>query len=300
LNPRAWDLVNDLKSGWRDFARRHPTAALFPVNLPIFVAAGIFNFWYNKEYYLPYLRDFDSASKAIGHATATENAFWWSAGILNPTLYVLGIYLVVSWGMPITRALMRVNRGETLEPDVLLAARRRAIALGYGVAAVGISLWLVAGIAFPIFIRAVGGGFPPFGWIHFMLSMIACGIISCCLPFLASTWLSVRAYFPALLVSGPPEPTEQRRLLELGQHSSIALFTSPVAPLIGILLVMFSKAPANSNPNTAMTALIGVAIAGFGAAFATWQRILADLEALSVVSRPADMVGITSDTVETI
>lgn len=312
LNPRAWDLVNDLKTGWRDFARRHPTAALFPVNLPIFVAAGLFNLWYNWAYYWPNLVKFDLQNKAA-HAlnpaireTTTQDAFWWSAGTLNPTLYALGIYLVVSWGMPITRALVRINRGEALESEALLAARRRAIALGYGVAVVGISLWFVAGIAFPIFILVVGGGIPPFGWIHFMLSMLACGIISCCLPFLASTWLSVRAYFPALLVSGSPEANEQLRLRELGRHSSIALFTSPVAPLMALLLVLFSKPPIHPHTNTvvdpkpAMFILIVVAIAGFFAAFLTWQRIRADLEALAVVSRPAEAVGITSDTVETI
>jgi hypothetical protein len=312
LNPRAWDLVNDLKTGWRDFARRHPTAALFPVNLPIFVAAGLFNLWYNWAYYWPNLVTFD-ANNAAAHLlnpavkeTATSDAFWLSAGILNPTLYTLGTYLVVAWGMPISRALRKVNRGEPLEADVLLAARRRAIALGYGVATVGISLWLVAGIAFPIFILFVGGGLPPFGWIHFLLSMLACGIISCCLPFLASTWLSIRAYFPALLVRGSPEPTEQRRLQELGKHTSIALFTSPVAPLMALLLVMFSKPPMHPvtkklvDPQPAMIILIVVAIGGFLAAFLTWQRIRADLEALSIVSRPADMVGTTSDTVETV
>src|SRR5205085_8292156 len=75
LNPRAWDLVNDLKSGWRDFARRHPFVALFPVNLPIFVLAGGANLWYNSEYYLPELEGFfQSPVKERIH-----DAFWLSA-----------------------------------------------------------------------------------------------------------------------------------------------------------------------------------------------------------------------------
>ena len=36
LNPRAWDLVHDLRSGWRSWARRKPILALFPINLPPF------------------------------------------------------------------------------------------------------------------------------------------------------------------------------------------------------------------------------------------------------------------------
>ena len=58
-------------------------------------------------------------------------------------------------------------------------------------------LWVVAGLAFPIFMHVVAGSFPWFGYFHFFLSMFACGIISCCLPFLATTWLSV-----ARLLSG--------------------------------------------------------------------------------------------------
>jgi serine/threonine protein kinase len=288
LNPRAWDLVNDLKSGWRDFARRHPYLALFPANLPIFAAAGAFNYVYNKTYYASSLSDKLQAS------------FDWSAWIVNPVLYSLGTYLVLSWAAPVARALARLDRGEPVAPEMLLAARRRAIQLGHGVAAVGMGLWLLAGLIFPIVIQVLAKQrLPPNGMLYFLLSMIACGIISCCLPFLATTWLSVRAYFPALLASGSPEPSEQQRLIQLGQWASVYLFTSPIAPLIGLLLVMFSPQPADADPKLAMVTLVAVAIVGFLAAFLTWQRIRSDLEALAIVSRPADMVGTTSETVET-
>jgi serine/threonine protein kinase len=289
LNPQAWDLVNDLKTGWRDLARRHPFIALFPVNLPIFLAAGAFNLWYNATYYKPFL------------SQTLQNSFDHSAMTLNPILYALGIFLVLSWGAPVAKALARLNRGIPVDPEALLAARRRAIQLGHGVAAIGMTLWLLAGILFPVFIQLEARQWmPPRGFTHFVMSMIACGIISCCLPFLATTWLSVRAFFPALLASGSPEPTEQMRLLELGRWSSVYLFTSPIAPLIGLLLVMFSEQPEGTDPKLAMITLVAVAIVGFLAAFLTWQRIRSDLEALAVVSRPADMVGTTSDTVETI
>jgi len=289
LNPRAWDLVNDLKTGWRDFARRHPYLALFPVNLPIFVAAGAFNLMYNYEYY----------AKSL--SPNLQNSFRWSAFVVNPILYSAGIGLVLWWATPVARALARLHRGETIDGDTLLVARRRAIQLGHGVAVVGMGLWLVAGIIFPIFIQLHAREWlPPHGMMYFAMSMIACGIISCCLPFLATTWLSVRAYFPALLASGSPEPTEQQRLIDVGKWSSVYLFSSPIAPLIGLLLVMFSPQPAGADPKAAMITLVAVAIVGFLAAFLTWQRIRADLEALAVVSRPAGIVGTTSETVETV
>jgi serine/threonine protein kinase len=299
LNPRAWDLVNDLKSGWRDFARRHPYLALFPVNLPIFVLAGGANLWYNRYYYLPELEDlFRSPVKERVH-----DAFMLSVWTVNSVLYSLGIFLVLYWASPVARAIGRLNRGEAIDPERGAGARRRAIVLGHGVAVVGMGLWLVAGIVFPAFIRiASGASIPSAGivnfFLHFFMSMVACGIISCCLPFLATTWLSVRVYIPALLNASPPDPSEQQKLVELGRQAGYYLFLSPVAPLMAMLLVMISVPPEMAQ--LPITVLVVVAIAGFFAAYGTWQQIRTDLDSLAIVSRPADMVGTTSETVETI
>ncbi len=293
LNPRAWDLVNDLQTGWRDFARRYPVSALFPVNLPIFLLAGAFNLWYNLTQYVP------EAEKSLDleQQAQFESAFWLSVNVLNPVLYALGCALVVALAQPVGRALRKLNRGEQVDVEGLAEARRRAVLLGHGVAAIGFGLWVVAGVAFPLFIWAVSGIFSFKGLAHFMLSMLACGIISCCLPFLATTWLSVRVYIPALLANSTPDGSERMRLIQLGRQSGYYLFSSPVAPLMALLLVMFSGG--GETKQAAMVILVVVAILGFGMAYATWQRIRADLEALSVVTRPPDMVGTSSESVDT-
>jgi hypothetical protein len=294
LNPRAWDLVNDVKSGWRSFARRFPVLALFPVNLPIFLLAGAFNLFYNLTQYIPQAKG--SLSEELREPFM--HAFWLSVNVLNPILYTIGSILVVRWALPMARTLHKLNRSEAVDVNELAWARRRAVLLGHGVAAIGFGLWIVAGIAFPVFIWAVSGIISLKGLIHFMLSMLACGIISCCLPFLSTTWLSVRVFIPALLANSTPDPTERQRLIELGRQAGIYLFTSPVAPLLALLLVMFS-AEEQAMKQIAMVTLVIVAIAGFGAAYLTWQRIRNDLEALSVVTRPPDMIGTSTDTVET-
>jgi serine/threonine protein kinase len=283
LNPRAWDLVNDLGSGWRQLARKHPLLALFPVNLPPFILAGILNWWYNFYYFVPNLSE------------DAQHAFEFLKWPVNGILYPLGIGLVLYSAMPVARALTRLERGEEQSSDELRRARNRAITLGHRVAAVGMALWVVAGFAFPLGMHFWVGEPTLMAYLHFPLSMLACGIISCCLPFLATTWLSVRVFFPSLLANSTPEPKEQRRLMKLSWHAGLYLFFSPVAPLLAVLLILLSG---NEDIRPAIFALITASILGFAAAYLVWQRIRADLAALAVVTRPPDEIGTTSQTTE--
>jgi eukaryotic-like serine/threonine-protein kinase len=216
---------------------------------------------------------------------------------VNGILYPLGIFLVLLFAMPVARTLRRLDQADPVPEHRLRQARHRAITLGHGVAGVGLALWIIAGWAFPIGIHLIVGQFRVEYYLRFVISMFACGVISCCLPFLATTWLSVRVFFPALLASSSPDPTEQRRLRSLAWFAGLYLFTSPVAPLVTILLILFSGNP-SADTRSATIYLIMISIAGFLAAYITWQRIRDDLNALSVVTRPPDMIGTTTETVE--
>ena len=139
-------------------------------------------------------------------------------------------------------------------------------------------------------------------YVKFILSMFACGIISCCLPFLATTWLTIRVFFPLLLANSTPEPNEQKKLMTLSWYAGIYFAVSPVAPLIAVLLILLSSpripTPGDPDPRLAIGGLIIASILGFGAAYLVWQRIRGDLAALAVVTRPPDQIGTTSQTTD--
>jgi hypothetical protein len=284
LHGRAWSLRHELDRGWRQFARRHPVLAMFPVNLPPFVLAGAFNLWFNVTHYLPKLE------------APMQQAFWQATPSLNAVLYLSGIGLVIGWLWPVAAALGTLRRRQTLDAQRRLAARRRALHLGLGVAGVGLALWLVAGVAFPLAIHAQVGRFPLEGYLHFLLSMVVCGLISCCCPFLATTWLSLRVFVPALLDRELTAP-ELARLDQLGPVSGYFLFTSPVAPLLAMLLVLLSG---GEQARTALLVLILVALLGFAAAYVVYQKILSDLEALRVIAYPTALPDEPGSTVSTL
>ncbi len=289
LNPRAWDLVNDLGTGWRNWARRFPILALFPINLPPFLLAAAFNWLYNRDAFIYNAKAF--ANEQI--AANVQQAFERLVPPINVALFLVAIILVLAFAWPVARALHQINANKPCSPDQLRRARSRSITLGYWIAAVGLTFWVVAGLAFPIGID-LQTDFPPSGYIHFFLSMLTCGLISCAFPFLATTWLTLRVNFPALLGSTVPEPGEQRRLAALSQSSSIFLGLTVVVPLLGLLLAIWG----GRDSRQYVTILILASVALFVAAYFMYHRIRMDLVALSVATRPGDSMGTATDSVE--
>jgi hypothetical protein len=179
------------------------------------------------------------------------------------------------------------------------------MSLGHGVAFIGVMLWIIAGIAFPTGI-GLQAGFSLRAFVHFVLAMTVSGIISCCLPFLTTTWLSVRVFFPALLANSSPEPAEQKQLARLSWFSGIYFMAAPVAPLLAILLVILSgvfsrpRAPGEPDPVQVLLWLIGTSIGCLCLAYYMWQRIRTDLATLTIATRSAELSTSHSDMTDTV
>ena len=275
LNPRAWDLVNNLGSGWSKFALQHPLIALVAINLPPFVIAGAWNFWFNN---VTFMQQHPEAWSAFS-ATAVA---------VNGLLYPLGVLLVFRYIWSMSKTVNQVARDATVSAEGLIDARRRSMLAGHVIAIVSLVLWTAAGLIFPTVLSLAVDGFPVAeGYLRFVPAMVLCGLISCCFPFLATTWMCIRIFFPSLLVKTSPEPQEQRQLLTLSRHASWYFVMSVVVPFFALTLALVS-----GDEGFAPTlALIFASIIGFFAAFAIYNRIRSDLAALSIATRPADMVG---------
>ena len=283
LNPRAWDLVNDLSSGWRNLARTRPYLALIPMNLPPFVLASMFNYYYNEEAFIRH------------QPRAIQEAFWIMFYPINGLLFPLGIALVLWYAWPVVRALRCLATDGNCSPEQLRFARGRSLVLGHWIAGMGLALWMIAGIAFPVGIHMQVESFPVAGYVHFMLSMFICGLISCCFPFLITTWLTLRVFFPALLASSSPDSGEQRRLAALSKHAGWFLAMAAVVPLLGMLLATWS----GSDTREYTVILIIGSVIGFIAAYATYNRIRTDLAALTIATRTTDLLGTDTESAAT-
>ncbi|MEX2173455.1 MAG: serine/threonine-protein kinase [Pirellulaceae bacterium] len=289
LNPHAWDLVNDLGTGWRDWARRWPILALFPINLPPFVLTSVYNYWYNRKEFIENQPDLSRAAKE-----QLTMAFESLLLPVNGVLFALGIFFILRYAWPLARAIRCLAQRQECSADLLHRARLRSLSLGHRVAWVGLALWIAAGVAFPVGIHLQMGDFPVRGYVHFFLSMFTCGLMSCCLPFLATTWLNVRVYFPSLLVSSAPTANEHRRLARLARDAYVCLAGTIIVAFLAILLLVVS-----SGQSRVWSILLIVASGvGYLAAQVMYNLIRRDLAALAIATRPTTTWGAATDSIE--
>lgn len=167
-------------------------AALLPNGL-----AGAFNLLYNRDEIIRHL-----SPDALG-------VFWTTQTIINAIAYPIGIFVVSLLTYKAIRPLRGGGAGCTADSETLRAARRHGLLLGHYTAAIGISLWLVAGVAYPIAIHLAAGDMPASGYLHFFGSLTLCGLVAAAYPFFLITRFSLHVIYP-LLSRGNAYASEDR------------------------------------------------------------------------------------------
>lgn len=280
LHRRSWELFHDFGQSWRGRARRWPVLALLPISLVPNALAATYNWWFN------YTTIIASGDEAI------QRAFWYLQFIINGIAFPLGMALGVFYAWPAVWAVWKVARGRPTTPEELADARCRSLRLGKVIALIGVSEWLATGIIFPAAIHLLAGHFEFKDYLHFFLSLATCGLIAAAFPYLGTTWLALRVYYPALLAGSSPGDREVRLLEGLPQQAGFYLAVAAVVPMLAVLLVILG-----SFENRIASGLLIVAgLAGFLAAWFTYNQIRSDIAALSIATRASDSFGVGTET----
>ena len=285
LHRRSWELFHDIGMSWRGVVRRRPLLAIVPVNLiPNALAAG-YNFYFNYETMIRGSKD-----------QVFQWAWWTNVAVVNGIAFPVGVVLGCGYAWPLVRVMWMMARGTPIPPRELADARMRALRLGHVIALIGLVEWLVAGVTFPLSVHLLTGH-PPTGnyavfYSHFFLSLAACGLIAAAFPYLGTTWLSVRIFYPALLSSGTPDDREQRVLEQIPQQAGFYLAIAAVVPMLAALLVIMTAA----EHKFVAGLLIVASLIGFVAAYIVFGRIRSDVVALAIATRASDTFGIGTET----
>lgn len=272
LRPATRDLVRPTPGGWRGLVRRHPVVATFAIGLAPNAASSLFNIWYN-----------DAA--IIAGWPAARAAFDRIIPVINGVFFPLGLYLLYRAIRPVSAGLHGLRRGELFAPADLAARRRRSLRLGGAIALICVGCWTTAGLGWPVALAAVAGPPPqgPVTYVHFLTSLVFCGLMAAAYPYFLVTYLSVRAFYPALLGPGGPAPDDAPAIRRVERELSWYRAAAAAVPLLAVALL----ASSDQLSKLPVAVLSAAGLTGMSLAFVLEGRIRADLAALSVVpTRP--------------
>lgn len=310
LIPGASTFLERAQHGWRGLALKFPLLSLIPINMPPLVVWGAINFFYNQDelihqFHIDQPEDYRAAAQA-----ALIHVFETTAIFVNSIFYPLGVILVLSYMAPVSRAIRKYREARgAMDPKDVNVARRRVLWWGSCLCWVAAIEWVIAGIIFPtsirLFMPAEFGPVPSSFYWHFIVSQTLCGVMSLSLPWLATTWIVLRAHYPALLGAGTPDEWEQQQLGRLRRQSAWFLVITVFFALVSLLILSWyvphrdNTAPWYPDNINWLVVTIIAAIVTIAPAFFIYQAIQEDLKVLLAVIRAADPSVTVSTTIDT-
>jgi eukaryotic-like serine/threonine-protein kinase len=294
--PGATSFLEKAQQGWRGLALRFPLLSLVPINMPPLVIWGAMNLLYNQDELISKFHPGTPAQVAI--QKVFDNTCWF----VNSTFYPLGIILVLAYMAPVSGAIRQYReKGGTTDPAVVNLARRRVLWWGSCLAWVAAIEWVIAGIVFPVsihlFLPAEHGPVPLKFYTHFIFSQTLCGIMSLSLPWLATTMVTLKAHYPALLGAGTPDDWEQHQLGRLRRQSARFLVITIIVALAALMLMLTVYKPSNQNW---LVVVVATAFVTIVLAFFIYQQIQDDLKVLLAVIRASDPSVTVSTSIDSI
>lgn len=293
-SPHTRRLLSTPRRGWREIARKVPLFSIVVAALSPHALAALFSIFYNYFKILEPL-------KAAG-VEGVEQAYVNSLIVINGIAFPMGVVAAIWLGFNLIRGLQGGPGVKAQSPEEHFVQRKRALLIGHYGALVGIAEWSVAGLAYPIWLSVACGQQSVEIYLHFLASLVLCGLIAAAYPFFTVTYLCVRAFYPMLLRNSPATEEDQPVLAKVNQLAGRYLLVAGGVPLLGIAALAIAAALGGIKKGGAdpLLAIIfglvsGLGVLGFLATYGVYSVLQRDLSALSKAATPADPFGTTTD-----
>ncbi len=275
MDSRARDLVDPPRNSWR--LRLRPWRFLIvalAVGVPN-VLAAIYNIQHNKHLIINRM-DADA-----------QHTFLVITGVVNSVFFPLGAALLVYTSRYVLSVPHGLRRGRRYDAGTLRRARADALLLGDRAVVIAFSLWVIAGIIFPVALKlATGDNITASTVVHFLTSQIVCGAIAVAYPFFLVTFYMVRCIYPVFLRRGEISPDDAARLRGLDRRCNRYLAIAASVPLLAVAGVTFLPPGDIPSVIVAVRVLCAGGIVAFIGAYLLFRALEADLRALERVVAP--------------
>jgi len=268
LFPETQRLLSPRSFWWTRLAQKFPMTMIVILTLIPNAIAGVLNYHYNHD-------------AVVQHMANAEGVFAVLVVVLNSTLFSAGV-LIGIWRMNrVCKYVWNMPARTALSDEECTLVRIRSTRLGHEASSIGVVLWTLGGILFPVLMHIGLKQGALHMYAHFISSLILCGLIAAVYPFFIVTMVSLHRFYPLLVRLGTMHDQDRQALENLRWWSWIYFGLAALVPLIAG--AMLSVIQSSSHWAAASSALIG--IAGFAAAWFAVRRIQQDIDALEIVTR---------------
>lgn len=268
LNPRAQQILFPSSKSW--FAKLKgwevPLVILI-VAIPN-ILAGMFNFFHNQKHIIEHLKN-------------SQDAFWKIQFAINLIAYPTGLGLIgwLTWLLLRFAADSETRPKPDLQKSVII--QKRCLRLGHYAALICTAEWIIAGIAYPVSMHYAIGSLPVTAYIHFLGSLLLCGLIAASYPFFGVTYFSLHTIYPRLIQNSDFTQLAPDSYQQLKRLSWVYLIMAFLVPTLSIA----SLAMINLDDKIAIGILTVAGTLGAVSIFRIFQTLQADLDALEELSR---------------
>lgn len=268
LNPRAQQIFFPSSKSW--FARcigKEVLLVILIVAVPN-ILAGLFNFFHNQKHIIEQLKN-------------SQDAFWKIQSTINLIAYPTGLGLAgwLTWSILKYASAVKVNEVGTREPGYD-SMQNRCLRLGHYAALICTTEWIIAGIAYPISMHYAIGSLPASAYLHFLGSLLLCGLIAASYPFFGVTYFSLHVLYPQLAHRSDFSQLRPEPFIQIKRLSWVYLILAFLVPMLSIAAL----ALLNLDDKIAIGLLTVAGTLGAVSIFRIFQSLQADLEALITLS----------------
>lgn len=281
MQPRVAQLMQQSSTGWRKLALAWPLTAFLITAIAPHAFAAVFNYAYND---VAIAQELKTAFTDRKESMNAEQAFTRMVIGVNAIAFPIGFAFCIWYSRPV----VQVIRGFSEEASAA-TARLRSFLLSRFVTILGITEWMIAGLAYPIGLHIILGELDMKWHLHFFGSLLICGLIAAAYPFFLTATLCLRAFLPALLRNDRLNTDDVSHLQRLSEQSAWSLYLAGGVPAVGMMILLTTQEAADPLTAFPLKVLSVAGAVGFAVALSLARSLQSDVEAfLDVYRRQTD------------
>jgi len=264
LNPRAQKILFPPSTSWFTHLKGWEIPLVILIVAIPNILAGLFNFVHNQKHIIEHLQN-------------SQAAFWQIQSIINLIAYPLGLGLIGWLTWTTLRFRNKNTTGADSDDEKLAALQKRCLRLGHYAALICTTEWIIAGIAYPVSMHYAIGSLSVSNYLHFLGSLLLCGLIAASYPFFGVTYISLHMIYPRLLQTNEFRQQAPKIYLQIKRLTWIYLMMAFLVPTLSIAAL----AMINLDDKIAIGILTVAGTLGAISIFRVFQSLQADWDALN-------------------